>query len=61
MSLLEEYLKKFEFAPPKLKMTSYEDSIYQKLLVRALETGKEITCKQVSYAYRGGNIDIKLK
>ena len=61
MTLLEQYLEKFEFTPPKLKMTSYEDPIYQKLLVRALETGKEITSKQVSYAYRGRNIDIKLK
>lgn len=61
MTLLEKYIEKFGFAPPKLKCTSYEEPTYQKLLAIALETGNEITDKQVSYAYRGRNIDIKLK
>ena len=60
MTLLEQYLKRFKFNPPKLRMTSYESPIYQNLLKQALENNQEITDEMVEEAFEGINIDIKL-
>ncbi len=57
MDLLERYLEHFHDYPPKYKMTSYDDPIYQKLLDRALKTNKPIDKRAVGYAYRGKKID----
>jgi len=55
--LLDQYLEEFGIYPPKLKMTSYDDDIYQQLLKDALEEHYPITNEDIERAYSGLKID----
>lgn len=55
--LLKKYVEEFGEYPPKLKMTSYDDSIYQQLLKDALDEHYPISKDDMEQAYAGLKID----
>lgn len=58
MTLLEQYYEKFGLYPPKLKMVSYDDEIYQQLMKDAIEDDLPITNEDVEEAFANYSYDI---
>lgn len=57
-NLLNSYLQLFDEYPPKLKMVSYENEIYQQLMGDAIEDGIPITKEDVERAFEDFKFDI---